>query len=204
MYIKTLGVLILSMMLIACGSKEKEVSKDEKTPADTYTKTTETKETSTPASDVLLAKIGKVESPSESNMVPNFTWEGNHSGSFDDYKDDVVFINFWATWCGPCIKEMPDLSAISEELSDKNFKMIGLNVFHQPGTKDVETFLDELPVSYLIVDGNEELVNAFSKSTGAEINAVPTSYIVKDGKIVETIIGARSKAQFLEMINKYL
>lgn len=204
MFIKTIGVLFLSIMFIACGSDKKDVTKDGKTPSDNYTKTTDTKETSTPASDVLLAKIGNIESVSENNMVPNFSWEGNHSGSFNDYKDDVVFLNFWATWCGPCIKEMPDLSEISNELSNKNFKMIGLNVFHQPGTKDVETFLKELPVSYLIVDGNEEIVNAFSKSTGEEINAVPTSYIVKDGKIVETIIGARSKAQFLEMINKYL
>lgn len=99
---------------------------------------------------------------------------------------------------------MPDLSAISTELSDKKFMMIGLNVFHQPGTKDVETFLKELPVSYLVVDGNEEIVQALSKSTGTEIDAVPTSYIVKDGKIVETIVGSRSKAEFLKMINKYL
>ena len=203
MYLKTFAVLFISLLLIGCGSKEKEVSKTETTPETPVTKTNETKDVES-ASDVMLATVGKVESASGSNEVPNFTWSGNHSGEFNDYKDDVVFINLWATWCGPCIKEMPDLSAISEELSDKNFKMIGLNVFHQPGTKNVEDFLKELPVSYLIVDGNEELVNAFSKSTGEEINAVPTSYIVKDGKIVETIIGARSKAQFLQMINKYL
>jgi len=82
--------------------------------------------------------------------------------------------------------------------------MIGLNVFQQPGD-DLGAFLKKMPVSYTIVDGNEEVVNAFAKASGNDMQAVPTTFIVdKNGKIVETIVGSRSKADFLKSINKYL
>ncbi|HCA42339.1 MAG TPA: hypothetical protein DEP28_03710 [Bacteroidetes bacterium] len=202
-------IILLVIVLAGCSSNNKTTSNEnnnQTTTTTTETKTnTNTTNTTTTTSNDAFAKIGKVTQAAGNKEVPEFTWtENGKESSSSELKGKVLLVNFWATWCGPCIKEMPDLSEISNELKDKDFKMLGLNVFQQPGD-DLGAFLKKMPVSYTIIDGNEELVNAFAKASGNDMQAVPTTFIVdKNGKIVETIVGSRSKADFLKIINKYL
>ncbi|MBS1551852.1 MAG: TlpA family protein disulfide reductase [Bacteroidetes bacterium] len=153
-----------------------------------------------------LFKLDKVEKSAGSKSAPNFFWtEKGSQVSLKDLKGKVILVNLWATWCGPCVREMPDLSKISEELKEKNFRMLGVNVFQQANSKKVEDFLKSNPVSYTIIDGSQEIVDAFSEADGKPIEAVPTTFIIdKSGKIAETIIGGRDKETFLKLINKYL
>lgn len=203
--------LVFTTFLIACSNTDKSDSTsdkkmDNKSTVENTSNTSTNTDTKSSSDDIMLSTVGTIESASTKGNVPNFSWEENgEQMSTADLKGKVIFVNLWATWCGPCIKEMPELSEISNELKDKDFKMIGLNVFHQEGTPDVKDFLKEKPVTYWIVDGNEELVSAFEESTGEVIEGVPTTYIIdKDGKIVETLVGSRDKATFLATINKYL
>jgi thiol-disulfide isomerase/thioredoxin len=209
--LKILTILILGLVFLSSCNKEavdqKSTEKmNEKKDAISEQKTTENKQVSTDSKVLNLFKIEKVDKSSGKKIAPNFTWnENGKEMSLKDMKGKVVLVNLWATWCKPCIKEMPDLSAISEELKDKDFKMIGLNVFQQNGSKKVEDFLATNPVSYTILDGNQEVVDALSEADGALVEAVPTTFLIdKNGKIVETIIGGRSKETFLTSINKYL
>jgi thiol-disulfide isomerase/thioredoxin len=166
----------------------------------------ETKVKQTTSDDLKLYKIESVEKAGGKKVAPNFTWtENGKTMSLKDLKGNVVLVNLWATWCGPCIREMPALSKISNDLKDKNFKMLGMNVFQQEGSKKVEDFLKTNPVSYTILDGNNDVVQAFSEANGTVIDAVPTTFIIdKDGKIAETIVGGRDESSFLKSINKYL
>jgi thiol-disulfide isomerase/thioredoxin len=180
---------------------------EKKEVLNTDKKIAEDKEVSNKTDDgIKLYKVEGVEKNSGKKVAPNFTWnENGKKMSLKDLKGNVVLVNLWATWCGPCVKEMPDLSKISDELKDKNFKLLGMNVFQQEGSKKVEDFLKTNPVSYVVLDGNQEIVDAFGEADGANIEAVPTTFIIdKDGKIAETIIGGRSKEAFLKTINKYM
>ncbi len=204
-------VLLAAAFLAGCGKdkvdQQSSNKTNEKKEALTDQKNTENKNVTNKASDdIKLYKVEKVEKLGGKKVAPNFTWTaGGKEMSLKDLKGNVVLVNLWATWCGPCIKEMPALSSISEELKDKKFTMLGLNVFQQDGSKKVGDFLKTNPVSYTILDGNQELVDAFSEATGSNIEAVPTTFIIdKDGKIAETIIGGRDKDSFLKAINKYM
>jgi thiol-disulfide isomerase/thioredoxin len=210
--LKVLALLIFSMAIFIGCNKDtvKQTSNDkanEKKEAITKSQPNDTKTASNNLSDdTKLYKVEKVEKASGKKVAPNLIWtENGKQVSIKDLKGKVVFVNMWATWCGPCIKEMPDLSKISQELSPDKFQMIGVNIFQQAGSKKVEDFLKTNPVSYTILDGNQEVVDAFGESNGANIDAVPTSFIIdKEGKIAEVIIGGRKKDDFLKSINKYM
>jgi len=205
-----LSLALLTIFLSSCNKesvdKQSSDKMNEKKEALNTEKITNKEITNKVSDDIKLFKVDKVEKSSGKKVAPDIFWTDNgKQTSMGSFKGNVVLVNLWATWCGPCIKEMPDLSKISEELSDKNFKMIGLNVFQQEGSKKVEDFLKTNPVSYTILDANKEVVDAFSEADGKNIEAVPTTFIVdKNGKIAETIIGGRSKEAFLKIINKYL
>lgn len=195
--------LVFSLALYSCGKKDEKVTETKKdnTPAPTLTTTgtTQTKAAS-------YFTVSSVTGSTSKNVAPNFTWEENGKKmSMNDLKGNVVLVNLWATWCGPCKKEIPDLSKISQELKDKNFKMIGVNVFQNPKSQSIGDFLSSNPIPYTILDAGEDFVKAFSDATKSDIEAVPTTFVVdKKGNIVETIVGARDEATFKSTINKYL
>jgi thiol-disulfide isomerase/thioredoxin len=201
--IKLIFVVMISVGILSCGNKKTETTNN--------TKTTENKEqnqTSGTATktETQVAVIKAVENSSSKNIAPIFSWtENGTEKSTKDLKGKVLFVNFWATWCAPCKKEMPDLSSISEELKDKDFKMIGLCVAEGNEISKINDILKAIPVSYVIIQGNDKIVSAFKDASGNDMQAVPTSFIInKDGKIVETIVGSKTKKFLEDKINEYL
>lgn len=138
------------------------------------------------------------------NEMVDFKWDENGKEmKLSDYKGKVILLNFWATWCPPCRKELPDLSTLSTELKDKDFKMIGVSV--DDNQEVLNNFLKTNNLSYTVVFEPNELVAKYMTSAGQNQNVVPQTYIIdKNGKVVEAIMGSRSKADFLSLINKYL
>ncbi|MCE1165517.1 MAG: TlpA family protein disulfide reductase [Bacteroidetes bacterium] len=201
--INLLVALSVFLFLNGCGKKdEKPVTEQKKTET---TQQTTQQTTTQQSSDKQVYKISAVDEAKGDKVAPNVTWDENGKKvTFADAKGKVLFLNFWATWCSPCKKEMPDLSAINTELKDKNFKMYGINVF-QKGNTTIDDVLKTIPVSYPILDGNDNVVKAFEKASGAPMDGVPTTFIVdKTGKIVETLVGVRDKDTYLTLIKKYL
>jgi thiol-disulfide isomerase/thioredoxin len=197
---RTIIPVIALCMLVgfsSCGKKGNE-------------QTTQKQDKKTEATQQTQAKtfftVSEVDKSPSKGVLPNFAWDENGKKSnIKDFDGKVIFINLWATWCGPCKKEIPDLMAISNELKDKNFKMLGIQVLQQPNAQSLEDYLKTNPISYLILDGNQELFNALETAADVKIEGIPFTIIVdKSGRIVEKIIGARSKEEYLTKINKYL
>ena len=86
-----------------------------------------------------------------SGPAPNFTLQATSgdSVSLADLKGQVVMLNFWATWCGPCREEMPHLEALHQRYSDLGFTLLGVNVEEDPS--GAEKFLEETPVTFQIL-----------------------------------------------------
>ena len=88
-------------------------------------------------------------------------------------------------------------------MKDKDFKMIGVSV--DDNQEVLNSFLQTNNLSYTIVYEPEQLVTTYMSAAGQNQNVVPQTYIIdKNGKVVEAIMGSRSKADFLGMIKKYL
>jgi thiol-disulfide isomerase/thioredoxin len=117
--------------------------------------------------------------PSATAPAPAFSLPARGGGqvALADLRGQVVLINFWATWCGPCRKEMPLLEQISKKYQPLGFRMVAINVEEDGQLFDV--FLREVPVTFPIL---LDPANGVSKLY--KVSAMPSTVIVdRKGKI---------------------
>ena len=132
----------------------------------------------------------------EGKRVAEFSWtdENGKTVLFSDFsRNNVVLINFWATWCGPCKRELPDLIALHEQYKDKDVRIIGISVDRDGDVLGlVRDFAAQSNLKYPIVIDNGELERVFGG-----IRGIPTTFFVnKNGEIVKKMIGLQSKETF--------
>jgi cytochrome c-type biogenesis protein len=110
----------------------------------------------------------------------------------------VVMLNFWATWCGPCRAEIPELNAMEREMKEQGLTIIGVS--WDDTVEGVQEFRQEIPLDYTILMGGEEVQSLFGG-----IPSLPTTYIIdRDGRIRQKIIGARGRTVFEAAIKPLL
>lgn len=104
------------------------------------------------------------------------------------YKGKWVLVNYWATWCPPCLEEIPDLVALHENKKN-NLVVIGIALDFR-SAKQVTDFAEGLLVNYPIVLGTPQIVNQIGPVQG-----LPTTYLYNpDGKMVAQQVGAITRA----------
>jgi thiol-disulfide isomerase/thioredoxin len=132
-----------------------------------------TSETASPAATIKLFR--------DPAPVPSFTLKTLDGGtvSSDTFRGKVTIINFWATWCGPCRAEIPDLIALQKKYPDA-LQVIGISEDEIPAA-EVKQFVEAHRMNYRVAMTTPQIEQLFPG-----ISALPTSYIVdKDGKVVQ-------------------
>lgn len=110
------------------------------------------------------------------------------------YKGRWVLVNYWATWCPPCLDEIPDLIALHNDRKN-NLVVIGVALDYR-NPKDVIDFADSMLVDYPIVLGNRELVRQIGPVQG-----LPTTYLFNpEGRMVAQQVGAITR----QMVETYI
>ena len=115
------------------------------------------------------------------------------------FKGKVILVNFWATWCGPCKVEMPDLIELQAEYPDQ-LVVLGIDVLDD--WSRVKPFADTIKVNYPLLDANnrKDVEDAFGPMWG-----LPTSVIVgRDGKVAKRHSGIATKEQFKQYVESLL
>lgn len=123
-----------------------------------------------------------------------------------DYDGKVLIVDFWATWCPPCRKEIPGFIALKKEYGDQGLEIVGFSFDRDEAAH--EKFLKENKVNYLsIFAQNEEgrkVVKLFEKSIG-EIKGIPTTLVIdRKGNIVFKHVGFAPKEDFEKVVKPLL
>jgi thiol-disulfide isomerase/thioredoxin len=118
----------------------------------------------------------------------------------EKFKDKIVVLDFWATWCGPCLAEIPELNRLQEKYGDKGVKVVGVTMASGEA-KEVKPFIARNKMKYTVLMGDDDQAYDFN------VVAFPTTYLLtKDLKIFRRYIGAgpRKAAQIEGDIQKLL
>jgi peroxiredoxin len=119
------------------------------------------------------------------------------SVSLADFKGKVVILDFWATWCPPCKREIPDFIKLQSEYGSKGVQIVGI-ALDQPNK--VNAFVKENGMNYPVLMGTNEVAASYGG-----VEAIPTTFVIdKNGKIVTKYEGFRPKETFESQIKKLL
>ncbi|HEV2499558.1 MAG TPA: TlpA disulfide reductase family protein [Terriglobia bacterium] len=126
--------------------------------------------------------------------------------SLSHYRGKVVLLNFWGTWCGVCMSEIPELIQLQQEYGDKGFTVLGVAMGDSKAA--VASFIakrqfnldgQKVAMNYPVVLGNQQEASKFGCCVG-----YPDSYIIsRDGKLVQKVMGsidAKSVSQALQKL----
>ena len=149
-----------------------------------------------------ISQTGLASDPSIKAFFANpwQTPDGKPANS-ENWRGKVLVLNFWASWCPPCVEEMPALDRIAQEYASKNVLIVGIGI---DSPSNIREFLQKTPVSYPIVLGGLEGSN-LSKQMGNTQGALPYTVVVNSkGKSIYTKLGKISEEELKKAINSAL
>jgi len=121
-----------------------------------------------------------------------------------EYSGKVLVVDFWATYCPPCVKQAPQLAALNERYRDRGLAVVGLTSDPKEDQSKVEEFIKKAGINYTIGYDNSWLSGAFLKGTEDDSGQPPIPQlfvIARDGRVIEHLIGEQpGRMQYLEKV----
>lgn len=125
--------------------------------------------------------------PTKGFLAPDFTLTtlSGERITLSDLRGEAVLVNLWASWCAPCLAEMPAMQAVYDRYREQGFHVLAVNATNQDSLSAAQAFVEELGLSYpILLDINGEV------SAMYQLRALPSSFFISpDGRIREVIIG---------------
>jgi peroxiredoxin len=150
----------------------------------------------------LFSKVG-IQSIRDKKKAPDFCLDGLNGGKvqLNALRGKIVFLNFWATWCGPCKEEMPSMEALYQHYKERDFLFLTISVDYggpEPVRKFIEKHRYRFPVLF---DPEGKTLDLF------EISKIPATFIIdKKGKMIGRVMGPRnwSSPEVFSLIDQML
>ena len=139
------------------------------------------------ASEKELLKTQLIETPSTFLAAANFsgTLVTGQEIKLEQYRGKVVFLNFWATWCAPCLREMPDMQALQESVGEEQLVVLAVGMGEDQNR--VQQFLQKHPFSFKILPDPEMKVTQLYG-----VSNIPVTYLINPaGFVIARAMGPR-------------
>ncbi|MBC8470491.1 MAG: TlpA family protein disulfide reductase [Planctomycetes bacterium] len=185
---KKLFCLLLVPIFIIGGCKKNKTEPAQQTKAETEIKPAQ------PIADSTPSTTGGKPAPAFALQDLN-----GKNVSLADLRGKVVVLDFWATWCPPCVKEIPHFVELHEQYKDKGVEIVGISL-DQAGVSVVKAFVQKYQIKYPIMMTDGKIDKAFGG-----ILSIPTTFLIDSaGNITKKYVGYNDKAVFEADIKKLL
>lgn len=179
-------VLTTALFVAGCGNAAAPRPMSESEPSVAAKKPDANQEAITKALDVPIAKL-----------------DGS-TFKLEDYRGKVLVVDFWGTFCPPCVKQVPELVKLNDKYRDRGLMLIGLTADPKSDQDKVEEFIKRFSVNYQIGYDNSWIADAFLKGSEDDSGQppIPQLFVIsRDGKVVEHLIGEQpGRMQYLEKV----
>jgi peroxiredoxin len=143
------------------------------------------------------AAMSKIEADNERRQQSDFTLTelNGKTWTLKELRGKVVLVNFWATWCPPCRKEMPDLETLYKQFKDQGLVILAISDEEE---SKVRPFIGQQKVTYpILLDPGRKVNELF------QIQGIPKTFVYdRSGKLIAQSIDMRTRGQFLEMLGQ--
>ncbi len=140
-------------------------------------------------------EIIKTNNPALEFSLPDIT---GMQHKLSEWHGKLLIINFWATWCTPCLKEIPEFIKLQNEFNDRNLQFIGIAIEDKQA---VAEYLTTININYPMLIGGDEAIT-LSQQLGNIVNAVPFTLIInQQGEIIHRQPGELSREKIMEIIS---
>jgi peroxiredoxin len=151
---------------------------------------------------VLLGLAGAANAVGLQDQAPDFTLENLTGGNMrlEEYRGQVVLINFWASWCGPCRQEMPILDRLHHRYEDTGFAVLGINV--EGESAPAQEIVDRTNVTFpILIDDGQKVSELYN------LEAMPSTVVVdRDGVVRYIHRGYKpgDEAKYVEVVKQLI
>lgn len=147
-------------------------------------------------------KIGDYPPAPSALMNAKLTKLDGSTFKLSDYKGKVLLVNVWATWCGPCRNEIPELMELQSKHKAKGFEVIGLNLDEAEDAEMIKDFGKEFEVNYDLVRGESDLFREFYQVSKKD--AIPQTFLIdREGKLLGVFVGGGGALRkLIDNVNK--
>ncbi len=189
-----LTLFLLAALLVGCSKGSGAEAKTDKT----------SQNAPAPASDA--APLSEDETASSQIIFEGVDMDGNKVTSAVFANSKLTMVNVWATYCNPCLSEMPELGQLASEYDPETFQIIGIISDVLEGGKQesidlAASLIEQTGADYPHLLLNESIFHGLL----TDVSAVPTTFFIdENGVIVDTVIGAMKKSAWEEKINGLL
>ncbi len=187
-------ILVLTFIAAGCKKKEPEPLQQAEVKAEEKPEPPQQEQAEVEAEEKTTKPSGDKAPPGPGDKpAPSFTLRdlNGKTVSLSDFKGKVVVLDFWATWCPPCVMEIPHFIELYEQYKDQGFAMVGISLDHQ-GVSVVKSFVRKYRVNYPILMADGRVDRAYGG-----ITYIPTTFVIDAaGNIRQKYVSYQDKAVF--------